>query len=555
MRNKIFFVIVLIALILGTSGVKGQQLNPLVLEKVVNGAIQKAYSASVRIWGYDTVRRAQNSSQFSGVVVSDEGHILSVAHAVQSGKTYMVRFPDGKETIATALGRMSFTDKEIKYDLAMLKINEPGRWLYAEMGWSSALKVNEPCISISYPTLLNQMLPSVRFGKIARLSNREGFVHSTCKMEPGDSGGPLFDYMGRVVALHSNCGRHEDENFEVPVDLYRKYWTALNEPENYKSLPSRTDDVRTDSLSENIYSLSFLEKSDLSLPELPEDLSRACVSVSSMVKGKQTQTLGTLFHIKSKYYVISKNSVVGEDPQIVAAGKTLSANLIQRDTANDLVVMRLDGRIKGGLTLEKQTLESVNLDMYTLGNFIVSPLPSGRKVSIISSNYINLPRRFSIGYFGANALFKEGKIILSSIAPRSPAAEVKLSLGDRITGINGKPISRPEEYGGELRKYDPGDTISIECVRSDSVFSKRVLLTNFPVGSHPAEHFEGGKSVRPDGFKKVFAHDANIRSDECGGPVFDINGKFYGINIARFSRTTTLVIPADVVWAMLSFLY
>jgi len=516
MRNKIFFVITLITLTFGTSSVIGQQLNQLTLESIVNKAIQKAYTASVRIWGYDTVRHVQNSSQFSGVVVSEVGHILSVAHAVQPGKRYVVRFPDGKEAMATALGRMGFTENEIKYDLAMLKIKEQGRWLYAEMGWSSTLKVNEPCISISYPTQLNQVLPSGRFGRIARLSNRNGFVHSTCKMEPGDSGGPLFDYMGRVVALHSNCGRNEDENYEVPVDLYRKYWTALNQPENYKSLPSQTDDVGTDPQSDSINSLSFLEKSDFSLPELPEDLSRSCVTVTSQVKGKQAQILGTLFHIKSKYYVISKNSVVGTDPQIVAGGKTLSVNLIQRNTANDLVVMRLEGRLKGGLTLDNQTFKSVNPDMHSLGKFIVSPLPSGRKVSIISSNYINLPRKFSAGYFGANALFKDGKIVLSRITPQSPAATVKLSLGDQITGINGKPISRPEEYGGELRTYDPGDSISIECVRSDSVFSKKVLLTRFPVGSHSAEQFEGGKSVRRDGFKRVLAHDANIKSDEWG---------------------------------------
>jgi serine protease Do len=57
-----------------------------------------------------------------------------------------------------------------------------------------------------------------------------------------------------------------------------------------------------------------------------------------------------------------------------------------------------------------------------------------------------------------------------------------------------------------------------------------------------------------DGFKKLFAHDANIKSDECGGPVFDAEGNFYGINIARFSRTTTLAIPADVIRRILSFL-
>jgi S1-C subfamily serine protease len=42
-------------------------------------------------------------------------------------------------------------------------------------------------------------------------------------------------------------------------------------------------------------------------------------------------------------------------------------------------------------------------------------------------------------------------------------------------------------------------------------------------------------------------HDSKIKPSECGGPVFDQNGKFYGINIARFSRTSSIAVPAKLV--------
>lgn len=570
MRSKIVKLVISFAIVFGLIGqVSAQENEALVaerdslhLEQLVKAGIQKAYAASVRIWGYDTVKNIQNSSQFSGVVVSKEGHILTVAHAIQPGRSYKVRFPDGREVIALSLGRVGFANEDNRPDLAMIKIKEEGSWPVAEMGWSYSLKENEPCIGISYPATLNRMLPSVRFGRIVRLQNRWGFVHSTCKMEPGDSGGPLFDYMGRVIAMHSRCGRDENENYEVPIDLYRKYWRALNISEDYKALPQQTDEIGEDPHSGSKISLMSLEKPAFSLPELEERLSASTVSVTSTINGLQIKSLGTLVKVKSNHLIISKSSIVGTDVQIVTGGKNIPAKAIGRDTESDLVILQAEGRIRGGLTKDDFANSPDSLNLQNLGTLLISPLPagslpssgslsssgtlspSGRKVGIISSSYMDLPKVFSAGYFGASAQFREGKIILNRIAPKSPVDSVRLKIGDQVTGINGIPISRPEEYGGELRKYDPGDSITVECIRADSVFTKKLLLTKRPRGAHAAEQFDGGKSIRCDGFNRVFAHDANIKAEECGGPVFDTKGNFLGINIARFSRTTTLVIPA-----------
>lgn len=556
MSRKIVLLMLLAGLFFSFNRASGQNPEPQVLKGFVDDAIQKGYAASVRICVYDTVRKMNIPSYFSGVVVSKEGHILTVAHGVQAGKKYVAIFPDGKEVQTVTLGRMALKDSNSRerHDLAMLKIDEPGEWPVAQMGWSSSLKVNMPCISISYPALLNRTLPTVRFGRILRVSNREGFVHSTCKMEPGDSGGPLFDYMGRVIALHSSCGRHEDENFEVPIDSFRKYWSALNTPEDYKSIPEQVDEIGVDPFSEGIISLSYLENLNQSVPQPNQEQAGSSVKVTSLVKEKQVNTLGTLFHINSKNYVVSKYSLVGADAKIISGDNMILTDIVHKDAANDLVVLQLQGELPGGLTPNHLTAVPDSMEINFLGKLMISPLPQGKKVSIVSINHLTLPRRLSAGYFGASAQFRNEKIILNRVAPKSPADSVRLKIGDQITGINGRPISRPEEFGGELSKYNPGDSISVECVRADSIFTAKLLLTLRPVGTHAAERFDGGKSVRVDGFKKLFAHDANIKSDECGGPVFDAEGNFYGINIARFSRTTTLAIPADVIRRILSFL-
>jgi serine protease Do len=110
-------------------------------------------------------------------------------------------------------------------------------------------------------------------------------------------------------------------------------------------------------------------------------------------------------------------------------------------------------------------------------------------------------------------------------------------------------MKKPADYGGQLQQYWPGDTISFQLKRADSSYTKNVVLAPRPpmAVNHPAELFAGGKSSRRDGFDKVFAHDARLKPWQCGGPVYDSSGHFYGINIARYSRTATLAIPAIVV--------
>ena len=67
------------------------------------------------------------------------------------------------------------------------------------------------------------------------------------------------------------------------------------------------------------------------------------------------------------------------------------------------------------------------------------------------------------------------------------------------------------------------------------------------VPDHIVFRFTDGRSERADGFEHVLVHDGRLKPAECGGPLYDTDGRFYGINIARFSRTSTLAIPAILI--------
>lgn len=523
-----------ICLTLISAGAHGQDS----LEAIMHKAISKAYPASVRMWGYDTSSKQQMSAQFSAVVVSPQGDILTAAHTSTPGKTYKVMFPDGKEAIALALGKIEMADDPTIPDVAMMKIITPGTWPYAEMGYSSSLKLNQPCISIAYPESLNQPLPGVRFGTITSLGNERGFLQSTCIMEPGDSGGPLFDEEGRVIGIHSAITIAESLNYEIPVDLYRKYRTALATAKKYNAFPADTDAIGKDPLQLHT-----------NTPATFSAAKNACLLITSQVKDKEEKIYGTVF---ANGYVISKSSMVGNEPVIHINDKKLKATVVRRNREKDLVLLECKEQIKNSITLTSTKPDSITFNQ--LGRFLQSPrLDTANAISVIGTLPFSLPKINSAGFLGASIALKSGPLLLTFVRKNSPAAINDLKTGDEVISINGATLSKAEEFGTALQKYWPGDTISISLKREGSVYTKQIVLDEKPAiaGTHPAEMFAGGKSKHRDGFNRVFAHDAILTPNQCGGPVFDEAGNFMGINIARYSRTSTIVMPAEEVWEFL----
>jgi serine protease Do len=519
--------------------------------------IKRVSPACVRMWGFDTLLQQRTSGQFSGVVTKG-GYILTAAHVTTPGITYQVMFPDGRVGIATALGKIEFADDKTRPDVALMKLVGKSDWPYAEMGNSAGLRAFQPCLSIAYPESLNQTQPTVRFGFVAEPLVTRGFIKSTCLMEPGDSGGPLFNANGEIIGLHSAIEVPEADNYDVPVNLYKKYWSALNAALVYHTLPEATSEMNEFSGKAQSAGIPALQNM-ASFAGAGNRYQKDAVSISSLINGKQQKIAGTPIALRGTLLektlgssiIVSKSSMVGDTDIIIAGHK---ATVIRRDEKTDLVMLRIQASLPAGIEL-KDLIKAASKNM-SEGAFLISPrVDTAAVIGILGGKPVSLPKISSAGFLGATAAHGSQPAKLFFIRPGSPATANDMRVADIVTHVGGTAISNAAALLIAMSGYWPGDTVIIKLKRGSEELVKSVVLTYPPEmkHNHPAEYFAGGKSRRRDGFAGVYVNDAVLKADQCGGPVFDIDGNLCGINIARFSRACSLFLGADEILRFVNY--
>ncbi|WP_114792548.1 trypsin-like peptidase domain-containing protein [Niabella yanshanensis] len=509
----------------------------------VEGQLQSVYAkvapACVRSYGIDSFSGAQNSAQFSAVVVSSDGIILTVAHAVKPGHWYKISFPDGRTGTARALGRIATDPQTLLPDVAMMQMTGKGPWPFAEMGRSSSLHTGHYCFGISYPESQNLLAPMLRQGHIIHALNEWGFVESSCIMETGDSGGPLFDEQGKVIGLHSRIDKAEGANYEVPIDTYRKYFTALQVVKNYDSLPEKTDRLQVDKMKPVLTSKMEVQSSVNNL--FVKTKSEAVVTIYS----PGDTILGTVFQLKNgAQVVVSKSSEVSDSAFINFKGSNILLKLLKRDRATDLVAFTVSHQFSQPVRVDSLKVLPVT-DSSLIGRFLYTVLPGSKSKASIGGLLVKeLPNRFSSGGFNANLQELNGCPTVVKLDSGGTAAKAGLKAGDCVMRINNVKVNGAKDFNSEMMKYYPGDSVCFTIGRQSDTLALTFVLVPRMLREqpHPMNHFEGGKSLRRDGFKNVILHDARIRSYECGSPLYDLKGDLVGLNIARFSHTTTIAL-------------
>lgn len=603
------------------------------LQREVLETIDRVRPAVVNITG--------RGSGFSGVIVSAEGHVLSAGHAVSPGVRYRLTLPDGRQLRGIGKG------SNPRVDAALILISDPPADLpYVSMGDSASLVTNQPCFGLSYPggpKASNE--PVARFGRVVRSRSSRGMLQSSVLMEPGDSGGPLFDLNGCVIGIHSRIGQSMDRNYEVPVDLFRQYWNELNrertfieagvpvpqlgvrferlssdQDERTLSVASviddglaskaaiRPNDILLELHGQELKSVPDLQKAliaardegveaisatvqrgdetleitipfdverdaapEVALPkndrpevaapsgvpelqglaaqvaELEDQLDDTCVTIRSDFGDESRTIRGTC--ILGDFWILSKSSAVGVHPVIDGDdGDAVDLAIIARDAEHDLVLLKAPAEHVTGIVIPTAD------PSLPMGTFVLTPDDDGSgMVSVVGSPVFPSPKQESRGFLGVMpSTFGENEgARLEQVNEAGAAERAGLLVGDIITKLNDTVIRSQNELRGFLAELDPGAVITATFRRDAEELTKTVTLDAVPqTSNHAADQME--KSRRRDGFPGVFPHDANLDPDDCGGPLFDLEGRFLGVNIARHSRTRSFTVPASLVLEFLT---
>jgi serine protease Do len=155
----------------------------------------------------------------SGFIVGSDGIILTNAHVVRDAQEVMVKLTDRREYKAKVLG------SDPKTDVAVLKIDAHDLPVVA-LGNAKALSVGDYVLAIGSPFGFEQSATSGIVSAKGRSLPGDGyvpFIQTDVAVNPGNSGGPLFDANGAVVGInsqiYSQTGGYQGLSFAIPIDV------------------------------------------------------------------------------------------------------------------------------------------------------------------------------------------------------------------------------------------------------------------------------------------------------------------------------------------------
>jgi serine protease Do len=164
-------------------------------------------------------REFQSQSLGSGFIVSADGYIMTNAHVVDAADEITVRLTDKREYKAKVIGA------DRRTDLALIKIEASGLPV-VRFGDPNKLKVGEWVVAIGSPFgFENSVTAGIVSAKGRSLpqENYVPFIQTDVAVNPGNSGGPLFNLRGEVVGInsqiYSRTGGFMGLSFAIPIDV------------------------------------------------------------------------------------------------------------------------------------------------------------------------------------------------------------------------------------------------------------------------------------------------------------------------------------------------
>jgi serine protease Do len=362
----------------------------------------------------------------SGIVVSEDGYILTNFHVVEDAEKIEVRFKDGRNIQAVIRG------VDPQSDLAVLKIKAEGL-MFAKLGDSAASRVGEFVIAIGAPFDLNY---SVTVGHIsgkgrsilasgfsAERYRDQDFIQTDASINPGNSGGPLVNLYGEVIGINSMIrGMNTGIGFAIPSNLAKVVMERLiSEGKFVRSyIGVRIEDVR---FADDRGVLPAIDEGVLIREITPDSpASKSDLKPADIVLGVNGKEIKTPRQLQESISILKP----GEEAVLDVARLGPDGN-----------IKNLKVKVMTEALPESQQASSRPVAPDTEVAFGATIKPLNRELASQFKTKVN-----------------EG-LIVTAVENGSLAQRRGLQPGDLIIEVNRKPVSTLEEFREALEAADP----------------------------------------------------------------------------------------------------
>jgi len=375
----------------------------------------------------------------SGVIISPDGYIVTNNHVIKDAEEINVRLTDFEEFEAKIIG------KDAKTDVALIKI-KPGKALpYVKFGDSAKLRVGEWVIAIGNPfgfeNTVTAGIVSAK-GRNIGTSTYENFIQTDASINMGNSGGPLFDMVGDLVGINSAIFSRDGGNiglgFAIPVNMVHN---VVDQLKKHGKVVRGWLGVMVQHVNADLAKEFGLEKPMGALVgEVMKD--------SPAAKGgiKQGDVI-IKFMDKEIHQMNELPAMVAQTP----VGTNAKTTIIRKGKEKILT-------IKIGKLKESMTDSGDNKDTETSDNL-------GLTVQELTPELAKSMR-----------LDDEKGLVVTDVAPDSPAGEVRITPGEIIIQINQNDINSIEDYRKAMKKLKKGDNVLLLVKKGDH--SRFVVIKN-----------------------------------------------------------------------------
>jgi serine protease Do len=366
----------------------------------------------------------------SGFIVSEDGYVLTNAHVVDGADTVTVKLTDRREFTAKVIG----VDK--RTDVAVVKIEAKNLPALA-MGDPSKVKVGEWVAAIGSPFGFENSVTSGIVSAKGRSLPDESyvpFIQTDVAVNPGNSGGPLFNLNGEVIGInsqiYSRTGGYQGVSFAIPIDL------AMNVADQLKTHGKVTRGqlgVRIQPISGELAKSFGLQdaKGALVAAVDPESAaSKAGLKAGDVIveyDGKKVEDFSALPPLVAATKPGAKATVV-----YLRNGKEQTATVAVGEAPSD----KLAKAATDGAKAEARKMSSLGLS--------VSELDARERKALGLDGGVKVERA------------------------QGPAAKSGIRAGDVIVGVNGSRISDTDDLGKTLEQAPKGAPLALLVRRGDS---------------------------------------------------------------------------------------